>query len=174
MEDDMSKRAKRDNDPFGDRVAYAFHITSQQQRTRVFDDWIMGKRKMYLQYAELLWLDPDALLLACLIQEEHESICIGGGRGMKATRYDDLLRIAMSYFEDVDNCLKPVDNCHEPVDRIGEKPVDETGTFPHIPRDRAMTENYPHSGELSTGYPQGLSPIYQQSYTQFWTYSLHE
>lgn len=159
MEDCMRPKKKQsiDNDPLGDDVALAYVMTTDPQRAQVAEDWILGDRVKHKRFGDLLGINPDGLLIAALLDAEHESICFPTGRPRR-NRYGDLLKLAMSYRGDVDNPEKPVNNSAETVDN-SEKPVDNS-----VEKTRQLSTGE----EISTAgvefYPQGES--YTQTYPQ--------
>lgn len=124
----MKKINWKDGDPFGDEVVTAFVMTSLEQRERVYEDWTAGRQVIYRHYADLLRIDCNALLLASLLQFNHPSVI--GPRGPLAKRYDLLMDLALAH--PVDNCPETVDNPPETVDKVGENPVDRSGTYPQF------------------------------------------
>lgn len=174
-------RAKPVVDPLGDDVAYAYLMTTPPQRVQVAEDWIGGNKIKHVQFADLLNLNKDALLIASLLEVEHESICKPSGRP-RVTTYGGLLKLAKAWTgqpvdksaKSVDNLPEPVDNSTKTVDETVEKPVDEIATYPHIHRRDGLSIDFSTGGYLSTGYPHDLSTGFTQSYTQFLVVFLRE
>lgn len=98
---------KRNDDPMGDNVAFAFTSTSRDQRILIAEEFEAGKNHTLYAYANLLRLSEDGLLLASLLDTEHPAVCFEGGKP-KHTNYGKLLTLVHAYV---------------PVDKPVDKPV---------------------------------------------------
>lgn len=128
---------KRDTDPFGDLVVEAWRMTTPDQRGMCVEDYTHGRGTYHLKVAVLLYLDPEALLLAAMLDAEHPSVCNPNGRP-KDTHFGRL-RDKMKAWKPVDNTQKPVDNSLNSVEKITkncgilvERPVDGIASYPQV------------------------------------------
>lgn len=145
----MRHKKRADSDPFGDEVVYAWSQTTLAQREMCMEDWEHGRRKYHRDVATLLWLDSDALLLACFLEFGHPSVCNPNGTPMGC--HYGKLRDRMLAFLLVDNSSKTVDNSPNPVDKSVENSVDKCLFYPQEPgfpqgmwMDSADLSTYPH------------------------------
>ena len=77
-------------DTFGDAVALAFSVTTDDQRGQVARNYMLKERPLYQEYAKLLHIDPDALLIASLLDVEYPAICKPSG-APRSTNFGELL-----------------------------------------------------------------------------------
>jgi hypothetical protein len=111
-----ASRAKPIQDPLGDDVVRAYKMTTPDQRQQVADDWDNGSKEKNIIFADLLQINPDGLLIASLLDAEHQSICDTMGLP-RANEYGELYRMATSFKASYgDNSPKPVDNSLKSVD----------------------------------------------------------
>lgn len=92
-------------DPMGEEVAFAFSMTTSDQRQQVAHDWTEGEKTKCQQFADLLGVRHDGLLVASLLDAEHESICDPRGRP-RSNRYGVLATMAKAYRPKVETCLE--------------------------------------------------------------------
>lgn len=124
----MTKRVR--HDPLGDEVAIAYTLTTRAQRLEVAKEFDQGRHRVKSEYAKLLQLNPSALLIAGLLEAEHNSICRENGRP-KAMEYGKLLELAKDW-RPVDKTLISVDKCPEIVDKY----VENQEVFSSVPVDK--------------------------------------
>jgi len=98
-----------DKDLFGNQVVEAFAKTNKEQREAVAENLAGPARHYWKAYAALLKIDADALLVASLLEVEHESVCTPRGLP-KFKSYTKLRPLALKY------ALRPVDKSAETVD----------------------------------------------------------
>lgn len=95
----------------GIEVSQAFVMTTPEQRRAVAEDYNHPNRhrSLAIEYANLLHISPDGLLIAALLDTEDAVVCHPGGRP-KDKSFEALLKMALAH--------KPVHNQGETVDNL--------------------------------------------------------
>lgn len=81
-----------ETDKFGDDVTTAYAMTTADQRGQVARNYLHNERPLHTEFAGLLRINADALLIASLLDVEYPAICKPSG-APRSTNYGELLEL---------------------------------------------------------------------------------